>query len=60
MTDVDLDFLAQQIERAHAELTATRADLAVLVAALGRLERSSTALLNEMRAGNERLASALD
>jgi hypothetical protein len=54
MTELDINFLAHQLERALTETAALRADVAVLMATTARLESITAAVLLELQAMNRR------
>jgi hypothetical protein len=50
MTDVDLNFLAHQIERLITEVSSLRDDMGVSTAVVMRLDGTQSAMLQELRA----------
>ena len=56
MADVDLKFIAKQLERMTADIGMLRDDINVLSAIVGRLDGSVTALLQEMRATHAQIS----
>lgn len=60
MADIDLNFLAQQVERLIANDARQRDDMAVLTAMVTRIDGTLTAVLNELRAMHTQIARMND
>ena len=56
MTEVDLDFLAEQIKRLLANDARQQSDMTVLTAMVMRLDGTMAALLEEVRAMHAQIA----
>jgi len=60
MVEIDLNFLAQQVDRLLANNARQRDDIAVLTAMVMRIDGTLNAVLNELRAMHTQIARMND